>query len=153
MASNNYTVAQDGKVFTLSGPEMTRDFNQMKRECCGRYDNFIFPDAKKVVDLLKEQGRSPMTHEQIMEVHGKGTHTDYYDTIYCYYCVNKNNYSGINVEKRNPKSIASGIKKICSSKKIYDGFSERAYLRYLEKFTKNKMNNSLQNIYKKVLLK
>ena len=67
--------------------------------------------------------------------------------------VNKNNYSGINVEKRNPKSIASGIKKICSSKKIYDGFSERAYLRYLEKFTKNKMNNSLQNIYKKVLLK
>ena len=87
MASNNYTVAQDGKVFTLSGPEMTRDFNQMKRECCGRYDNFIFPDAKKVVDLLKEQGRSPMTHEQIMEVHGKGTHTDYY-----YYCVNKKDY-------------------------------------------------------------
>ena len=34
-----------------------------------------------------------MTHEQIMEVHGKGTHTDYYDTIYCYYCVNKNDYS------------------------------------------------------------
>ena len=74
MASNNYTVAQDGKVFTLSGPEMTRDFNQMKRECCGRYDNFIFPDAKKVIDLLKQQGRSPMTHEQIMDVHGKGTH-------------------------------------------------------------------------------
>jgi len=92
MASNNYTLAQDGKVFTLSGPEMTRDFNQMKRQCCGRYDNFIFPDAKKVVDLLKEQGRSPMTHEQIMEVHGKGTHTDYYDTIYCYYCVNKKDY-------------------------------------------------------------
>ena len=68
MASNNYTVAQDGKVFTLSGPEMTRDFNQMKRECCGRYDNFIFPDAKKVVDLLKKQGRSHMTHEEVMEV-------------------------------------------------------------------------------------
>ena len=92
MASSNYTVSQDGNVITLSGPDMTSDFNQMKRECCGRYDNFIFPDAKKVVDLLKEQGRSPMTHDQIMDVHGKGTHTDYYDTIYCYYCVNKKDY-------------------------------------------------------------
>jgi len=92
MASNNYTVSQDDNITTLSGPDMTRDFNQMKRECCGRYGNFIFPDAKKVIDLLKQKGRSPMTHDQIMDVHGKGTHADYYDTIYCYYCVNKNNY-------------------------------------------------------------
>ena len=92
MASNNYTVSQNGNVITLSGPDMTSDFNQMKRECCGRYDNFIFPDAKKVIDLLKQQGRSPMTHEQIMDVHGKGTHTDYYSSIYCYYCVNKKDY-------------------------------------------------------------
>tara|TARA_Y100000992_G_C21273363_1_gene498337 strand:+ start:3774 stop:4256 length:483 start_codon:yes stop_codon:yes gene_type:complete len=89
---SNNTIKKEGNVITLSGPDMTNDFQQMKRKCCGRYDNFIFPDAKKVVDLLKEQGRSPMTHEQIIEVHGKGTHTEYYDTIYCYYCVNKNNY-------------------------------------------------------------
>ena len=89
---SNTTIKKEGNVITLSGPDMTNDYQQMKRECCGRYDNFIFPDAKKVVDLLKEQGRSPMTHEQIIEVHGKGTHTEYYDTIYCYYCVNKNNY-------------------------------------------------------------
>ena len=92
MASNNTTLTQKGNVVTLSGSDMTSDFNQMKRECCGRYDNFIFPDAKKVVDLLKGQGRAPMTHEQIMDVHGKGTHKEYYDTIYCYYCVNKKNY-------------------------------------------------------------
>ena len=92
MASNNYTVSQNGNVITLSGPDMTRDFNQMKRECCGRYDNFIFPDAKKVIDLLKQQGRSPMTHEQIMDVHENGTSTDYYSSIYCYYCVNKKDY-------------------------------------------------------------
>lgn len=67
--------------------------------------------------------------------------------------VNKNNYSGINVDKKNPKSIAEAIKKICLSKEIYDGFSERAHLRYLERFTKDKMNNSIQTIYKKVLLK
>ena len=92
MASNNTTVTKEGNVVTLSGPDMTSDFNQMKRECCGRYDNFIFPDAKKVVELLTAKGRSPMTHDEIMDVHGKGTHKEYYDTIYCYYCVNKNNY-------------------------------------------------------------
>ena len=90
---SNITIETEGNVTTLSGPDMTSDFPQMKRECCGRYDNFIFPDAKKVVDLLKDKkGALPMTHEQIMDVHGKGTHTEYYDTIYCYYCVNKNNY-------------------------------------------------------------
>ena len=92
MASSNTTVTKEGNVVTLSGPDMTSDFNQMKRECCGRYDNFIFPDAKKVVELLTAKGRSPMTHDEIMDVHGKGTHKEYYDTIYCYYCVNKKNY-------------------------------------------------------------
>ena len=92
MASTHTTVTKEGNVVTLSGPDMTGDFNQMKRECCGRYDNFIFPDAKKVVELLTAKGRSPMTHTEIMDVHGKGTHADYYDTIYCYYCVNKKNY-------------------------------------------------------------
>ena len=93
MASTHTTVTKEGNVVTLSGPGMTSDFNQMKRECCGRYGNFLFPDAKKVVDLLKDKkGALPMTHEQIMDVHGKGTHADYYDTIYCYYCVNKKNY-------------------------------------------------------------
>ena len=93
MASTHTTVTKEGNVVTLSGLDMTSDFNQMKRECCGRYDNFIYPDAKKVVDLLKDKkGALPMTHEQIMDVHGKGTHKEYYDTIYCYYCVNKNNY-------------------------------------------------------------
>jgi hypothetical protein len=91
MASNNITATQKGNVIALSG-DMTDDTEQMKRECCGRFDNFIFPDAKKVVELLIAKGRSPMTHDEIMDVHGKGTHKEYYDTIYCYYCVNKNDY-------------------------------------------------------------
>ena len=92
MASTHTTVTKEGNVTTLSGSDMTSDFVQMKRECCQRYGNFIFPDAKKVIDLLKQKGRSPMTHDEIMDVHGKGTHKEYYDTIYCYYCVNKKNY-------------------------------------------------------------
>ena len=85
-------IETNGNVTTISGPEMTRDFEQMKRECCGRYDNFIFPDAKKVVELLKKQGRSPMTNEEIMDVHLRGSTKEYYDKVYCYYCVNKKNY-------------------------------------------------------------
>ena len=86
-------IETNGNVTTISGPDMTRDFEQMKRECCGRYDNFIFPDAKKVVDLLKKQGRSPMTNDEIMDVHLRGSTREYYDKVYCYYCVNRNNYS------------------------------------------------------------
>ena len=85
-------IETNGNVTTISGPEMTRDFEQMKRECCGRYDNFIFPDAKKVVELLKKQGRSPMTNDEIMDVHLRGSTKEYYDKVYCYYCVNKKNY-------------------------------------------------------------
>ena len=85
-------IETNGNVTTISGPDMTRDFEQMKRECCGRYDNFIFPDAKKVVDLLKKQGQSPMTNDEIMDVHLRGSTMEYYDKVFCYYCVNKNNY-------------------------------------------------------------
>ena len=85
-------IETNGNVTTISGPEMTRDFEQMKRECCGRYDNFIFHDAKKVVELLKKQGRSPMTNDEIMDVHLRGSTREYYDKVFCYYCVNKQNY-------------------------------------------------------------
>ena len=85
-------IETNGNVTTISGPEMTRDFEQMKRECCGRYDNFIFPDAKKVVELLKKQGSSPMTNDEIMDVHLRGSTREYYDKVFCYYCVNKKNY-------------------------------------------------------------
>lgn len=85
-------IETNGNVTTISGPEMTRDFEQMKRECCGRYDNFIFPDAKKVVELLKKQGRSPMTNDEIMDVHLRGSTMEYYGKVFCYYCVNKKNY-------------------------------------------------------------
>ena len=82
-----------GNVTTISGPDMTNDFEQMKRECCGRYDNFIFGDAKKVVDLLKEKGRSPMTVDEIMDVHESGCTKKYYAKVYCYMCINRKDYS------------------------------------------------------------
>ena len=85
-------IETNGNVTTISSPDLPDDFEQMMRDCCGRYDNFIFPDAKKVVELLKKQGRSPMTHEEVMDVHLRGSTEEYYDKVYCYYCVNKKNY-------------------------------------------------------------
>jgi hypothetical protein len=38
-------IEANGNVISISGPDMTNDFEQMKKECAGRYDNFIFPCA------------------------------------------------------------------------------------------------------------
>ena len=84
-------IETNGNVITIGGA-MTRDFQQMMRECCGRYDNFIFPDAKKLVDCLREQGRTPMTALQLQRLDCWGGGGTYYERVYCYYCVNKKNY-------------------------------------------------------------
>jgi hypothetical protein len=85
-------IETNGNVTTIYGPDLPDDFEQMKRDCCGRYDNFIFPDAKKVVDCLREQGRTPMTEKDVQILDCWGGGGTYYDDVYCYYCVNKKNY-------------------------------------------------------------
>ncbi len=85
-------IETNGNVTTISGPDLPDDFEQMKRDCCGRYDNFIFPDAKKLVDCLREQGRTPMTALQLQRLDCWGGGGTYYEGVYCYYCVNKKNY-------------------------------------------------------------
>jgi len=85
-------IETNGNVTTVYGPDMTKDYEQMKRDCCGRYDNFIFPDAKKTIDLLKAKGRSPMTKQDVERLDCWGGNLDYYKSVYCYYCVNKKNY-------------------------------------------------------------
>ncbi len=85
-------IETNGNVTTISGPDMTNDFEQMMRDCCGRYDNFIFPDAKKFVDCLREQGLTPMTEKDVQILDCWGGGGTYYDDVYCYFCVNKKNY-------------------------------------------------------------
>ena len=85
-------IETNGNVTTISGPDLPDDFEQMMRDCCGRYDNFIFPDAKKFVDCLREQGRTPMTEKDVQILDCWGGGGTYYDDVYCYYCVNKKNY-------------------------------------------------------------
>jgi len=35
-------IEKNGNVITISGPDMTNDFEQMKRECCGRYERKLW---------------------------------------------------------------------------------------------------------------
>mgnify|MGYP006143040125 FL=1 len=93
MSASNITLTQKGNVVTLSGPDMTSSLGQMKGECVGRYANFIFGDAKGVVDKLKSRGDSCMSVSQLNHLFKNGTSKSYYTNIYCYFCVNKNNYS------------------------------------------------------------
>ena len=83
---------QQGNVITLSG-DMTNDYDQMKRECAGRYES-LFGDAQEVITKLKARGRSAMTHEQIMKLHKYGIKAEYYENwnIWCYFCVDPKNY-------------------------------------------------------------
>ena len=85
-------IKTNGNVTTIYGPDMTNDFEQMKRDCCGRYDNFIFPDAKKLVDCLRDQGRSPMTPLLVQRLDCWGGGGTYYDDVFCYHCVNTKDY-------------------------------------------------------------
>ena len=85
-------IETNGNVTTISSPDLPDDFEQMMRDCCGRYDNFIFPDAKKFVDCLREQGLTPMTEKDVQRLDCWGGGGTYYDDVYCYYCVNKKNY-------------------------------------------------------------
>ena len=85
-------IETNGNVTTISGPDMTNDFEQMKRECCGRFDNFLFGDVNKVVGILKERGRSPMTKTEVERLDVWGGNADYYEGIYCYLCVNRKDY-------------------------------------------------------------
>ncbi len=85
-------VEQQGNIITLSG-DLTFDFDQMKRECAGRFES-LFGDAKGVITKLKDRGRSAMTHEQIMKLYQNGKTSEYFENwnIWCYFCVDPNNY-------------------------------------------------------------
>ena len=83
---------KQGNVITLSG-DMTNDYDQMKRECAGRYES-MFGDAQGAITKLKAGGSSAMTHEQIMKLYKHGTYAEYYENwnIWCYFCVDPKNY-------------------------------------------------------------
>ena len=80
-------LTQNGNKFTLSG-DLTNDFEQMTRECAGRYE-CMFGDAKNVIKKLKERGSDKLTVEQILDLLIQGTTEEFYKThnIWGYFCV------------------------------------------------------------------
>lgn len=61
--------------------------------------------------------------------------------------VNEHGVSGLNVEPSNPKRLAEAIMNITKDETTYKAFSEGAFKRYSEFFTKESMINNCRNIY------
>lgn len=61
--------------------------------------------------------------------------------------VNKNGFSGLNVEPGNSKELAEAIISITSDEKVYSTYSKNAKQRYKEMFTKSSMINKCSDFY------
>jgi len=65
--------------------------------------------------------------------------------------VNKNNISGIVVEKENPHELSNAIIKICTNKDLYKKLCDGSKKRYEENFSRTKMLERCLEIYSKIL--
>ena len=65
--------------------------------------------------------------------------------------VNKDGYSGINVDTENPKAIADAILSITSNIETYSQYCTNSKLRYAEIFTLDKMITSVYKLYNNLL--
>ena len=85
MSTMNMT--QKGNTIVLSG-DMTNDFEQMKRECAGRFES-LFGDAQNIVKKLTEKGSVKLTAQQVLDLLTQGTTEEFYNNqnVWCYFCV------------------------------------------------------------------
>ena len=85
-------VSQKGNTIFING-ELTFDFNQMKRECAGRFET-IFGDAKNLIAKLKEDGYTALTEQQILDLLTQGDKKEFYENqnLWCYFCVDPTDY-------------------------------------------------------------
>jgi len=65
--------------------------------------------------------------------------------------VNKNNVSGIVVEKENPEKLSDAIIKICTDKAFYKKLSNGSKNRYDENFSREKMIEKCLDVYSRIL--
>ena len=65
--------------------------------------------------------------------------------------VNENEVSGINVESKDPESLAKAFIKIFNNKNNYEKYSINAKKRFNLLFKRNKMNDKIMQLYKKLL--
>ena len=63
--------------------------------------------------------------------------------------VNEHGYSGIVVPPKDPRALARAVEQIA---KDYARFSQNAKARYYEHFTKEKMIDSLKDLYTRLLM-
>ena len=82
-------IARNGNTITFSG-DMTKDFNQMRREMSGRFNMFV-GDVVKVIPRLGDK----LTSDQLMTLHKEGTCAEFYENnnILGYFCIDPKDYS------------------------------------------------------------
>lgn len=61
--------------------------------------------------------------------------------------VNRNGYSGLNVEPENPEALAKAIMKITSSEEAYRTYSRQARAHYNKMFVKERMLAGYEQVY------
>ena len=66
-------ISRNGNTITFSG-DMTKDFNQMRREMSGRFNMFV-GDVVKVIPKFRDK----LTSDQLMTLHKEGTHAEFYE--------------------------------------------------------------------------
>lgn len=65
--------------------------------------------------------------------------------------VNQDNITGIQVDPKAPRELASAIRRICDDPELYETFSTNALQRYQNVFTRESMIDALIRLYRKVL--
>ena len=82
-------ISRNGNTITFSG-DMTKDFNQMRREMSGRFNMWV-GDVTKAIPKLGDK----LTTDQLMTLHKEGTHAEFYENnnILGYFCIDPKDYS------------------------------------------------------------
>ena len=82
-------ITRNGNIITFS-QDMTKDFNQMRREMSGRFNMFV-GDVVKVIPRLGEK----LTSDQLMTLYKEGTCAEFYENnnILGYFCIDPKDYS------------------------------------------------------------
>lgn len=104
-------------------------------------DVFCFPSTEKseAFGVVQLESMSVSTPVISTDIEGSGVPW-----------VNKHEESGLVCEPKDVKSLAEALNRVLNSNELHKSLSEGAYSRYLKYFTKDKMINKTEQVYKDI---
>ncbi|WP_457564751.1 glycosyltransferase [Caminibacter sp.] len=119
---------------------------RLENENLGNYysacDLFVLPSIEKSEAFGIVQIEAMSFGKPVVATKIKGSGVDW---------VNKDGFSGINVEPKNPKALAKAFVTIMEDKNRYEMFCKNAKKRFLDNFTRDKMVDKIIKIYEEML--